>query len=197
VLTIRPTQVVALASTVRDRFVRQMCSHLQTHFPGPVACQTPAELEHTIRRCLAAAEGYGLVSERDACRYLNLAAHYGWNFDRDPDLVWMRQRLRDATSGPPSERLESLVAECVRRQAVARANAAMRWRAGVGSSRFGKRSDRRSRGSLAQGLLYTQLDQDTSSQRAQVNPKALGAAHQRPALSWNNDLPPLMQEKER
>lgn len=117
-LVIRDIQKQKLGSIRQERFLARAIDHLRTHFPSPLA-QIPApQFEQLLRPVLARAASHGLTTERDVCRYLNLAACYGWNFDRDPALSWMRQYLDDSDVSTPGERLDLLVQECLRRNQV-------------------------------------------------------------------------------
>lgn len=130
--TIRTAQMQALGQRPRDLFIVAMCTHLRTYFPAQAWLLTGAELKDRISACLSRAERYQLRSQRDACRYLSLAAQYGWQFDSDRDLSWMREHLTDCRISSPSDRLDRLVKQCIHRQAVRAANQQLRQDMGLG-----------------------------------------------------------------
>jgi hypothetical protein len=71
-----------------------------------------------VNEAIGRASHYGLSSEQDCARYLNLAMLFGFRFDQLPEHAWMRARLEDQSVSNPSERLALLVAECLRRMRV-------------------------------------------------------------------------------
>lgn len=121
-LIIRKEQFEALAAAHRDHFVEEMCRHLRDHLPGQVAGVEDAVLRHRVSQAVGRAAGYGLTSRRDCCRYLNVAALYGWEFDRAPENAWMRRYLEDPQVSSPSDRLGLLVDQCIHRMRVEEEN---------------------------------------------------------------------------
>ena len=77
------------------------------------------------------AASYGLTSQQQACRFINLAAAYGWDFDSNPDLLWMRKILTDTSPGRPGERLDRLVQTCLHRQSIEEHNRVLRQQSGL------------------------------------------------------------------
>jgi hypothetical protein len=112
-LTIRSEQLRTLEAVARDRFVDTVTLHLRTHFTETVQGMGETELRAIVLRAVERAATYGLTSEQDALRYVNLAAAYGWEFDRDPRHDWMRQMLTSPAITSPSERLRLLVDRCL------------------------------------------------------------------------------------
>lgn len=151
-LTIRDAQLALLSATRRQDFVDAMCAHLRRYFPFVTAQLAATELRLKVVDCLAAAQRFGLSSERDICHYLNLAAYYGWRFECDPDLLWMRRVLSDTDGGPPGNRLQALVEECLARQQAARRQ---RWHRPAPSEV--RPPSARQLAPLTQGLLYGAL----------------------------------------
>jgi len=99
-----------------------MCDHLRAHFSAEVSEMTPAELHEAVRMAIARARVYRLTSARDICRFLNLCAVFGWEFDADETLGDV---LRDTRIANPSVRLQRLYARCVRRLEVEEQNERM------------------------------------------------------------------------
>jgi len=125
-LTISAAQVEALGEVERLRFVESMCLHLRNVFPKIVASlddqAVKCRVEYTLRRAAV----FGLSSRQDLCRYLNLAALFGWDFDRNPHRAWMRHYLTDEQVSRPSERLARLVKESAFRNKLQEKNRALR-----------------------------------------------------------------------
>lgn len=125
-LTIRNTQLQALAKKPREQFVREMQNHLYEHFPTEAWRLTPEELYEQTNTLVNRAGIYGLLSRQQVCRFINLAAHYGWEFDSDPELRWMHAILIDPALDEPGQRLDRLVETCLHRQAVEERNRALK-----------------------------------------------------------------------
>lgn len=151
-LTIRDRQLALLSATRRRDFVEAMCTHLRRYFPFLMAPLSDTELRLKVVDCLTAAQRFGLSCERDVCQYLNLAAYYGWRFERDPDLLWMRRVLVDTHGGPPGNRLQALIEECLARQ-----RTALRQRGRMPAPPEVRPLAER-RPPLMQGLIYGALD---------------------------------------
>jgi hypothetical protein len=114
-IVIRQAQIEALGAVRRQQFVDAMCARLRLHFHDRLAATGAGALRQQVQAALHRAQYYGLASERDLCRFLNLAAYYGWDFDGRPEHGWMRQYLVDAAAGSPSQRLHRLVRACLAR----------------------------------------------------------------------------------
>ena len=114
-LTIRKAQIQALGRVVMQEFEKDMLQHLEQFFPDESSAMGDKALRELIRHAIARAKDYGLTSERDLCKYLNLTMVYGRDFDTDPELEWMRGFLTDPDVLDPSERMSRLYAESLHR----------------------------------------------------------------------------------
>jgi len=114
-LTIRDAQLTILRAPQRERFIDAMCQHLRHHFQEELAALDDNRLKLKVSQSLKRAATYGVTSQQDSYRYLNLAATYGWEFDQDPDLSWMQRYLTDPHITHASERLNLLVDQCIYR----------------------------------------------------------------------------------
>lgn len=114
-LTIRKEQMQALRRVTIQEFEKDMLQHLMQFFPDESAAMGDKALRAHIRHAIARAKEYGVTSERDLCKYLNLTMVYGRNFDTDRELEWMRDFLTDADVPDPSERMSRLYAEALYR----------------------------------------------------------------------------------
>jgi hypothetical protein len=114
-LTIRKEQMQALSRVTIQEFEKDMAQHLTQFFPDESAAMGDKALRAHIRHAIARAKEYGVTSERDLCKYLNLTMVYGRDFDTDPELEWMRDFLTDPEVPDPSERMSRLYAETLYR----------------------------------------------------------------------------------
>jgi hypothetical protein len=114
-LTIRKEQMQALSRVTIQEFEKDMAQHLTQFFPDESAAMGDKALRAHIRHAIARAKEYGVTSERDLCKYLNLTMVYGRDFDTDPELEWMRDFLADPDVPDPGERMSRLYAESLHR----------------------------------------------------------------------------------
>jgi hypothetical protein len=130
-LRIRQAQHQVLSEHAQNQFIESMVDHLRHCFPAVAWALTAEELRQHLHDCIAHAAGYGITSQRQVCRFVNLAACYGWRFDRDPELFWMRKILTDTSLALPGERLDHLVQSCLQRERIAQENALLRQQLGL------------------------------------------------------------------
>ncbi|MEM7154398.1 MAG: hypothetical protein AAF799_16245 [Myxococcota bacterium] len=105
-LQIRTEQVPAL-STPPVEFRRQAAAHVRRHFPEAGAMDEVALDELIIGACVRAA-GYGISTQQDVCKYLNLMFTFGRNFDTDPALPWVTPLLRSKSKAQGTLRINRL-----------------------------------------------------------------------------------------
>jgi hypothetical protein len=121
-IVVRHAQMAALANAGRRQFVLVACAYLRRQFHDRLWSLPEVELERHVGTALARAAQFGLQSERDCYRYLNLCIFHGWDFTAEAGNAWMRDMLADAAGGPPGARLHRLVGHCIRRSAIETAN---------------------------------------------------------------------------
>lgn len=111
-------QMASFSAEQSARYVDRMCAYLRDRFQDELWALTGQELQRRVEAALARTRELGLDTERDACRYLNLAAVHGWDFERREPF--MRAMLEDRAVDDPGRRLQRLIEECGHRAAVAR-----------------------------------------------------------------------------
>lgn len=124
-LVIRNDQLHAFSVASRESFLRDMGHHLRSHFGVALEGLDDADLKARISNELARAQGYGLATKRDLCRFLNLSATYGWGFDQAPESEWMKDCLTDTRVTDPSDRLNRLIDLCIHRERISIGNQAL------------------------------------------------------------------------
>lgn len=113
--TIRNDHLEAFNKDIRKRFEDRMVAHLHEYFPQQ--CQTLGEeqvrawIEHGITR----AASYGIIAERDVCKYIDVMFVYGRDFDTDTRYPWAAPILK-AHPVDPSDKTAKLF-ETARRAA--------------------------------------------------------------------------------
>lgn len=130
-LKISQAQMDALSQQAREQFITNMVAHLRIHFPAMAWLLAADELRREIINAIGRAAHYQLTTQQQVCRFLNIAAYYGWNFESDPDLLWMQKILTDTSLMQPGERLDHLVQTCLHRQSIEAHNLALRTQLGL------------------------------------------------------------------
>jgi hypothetical protein len=113
--TIRNEQLAAFSLAMEADFLARLEKHVRQHFAD--ACGALGHgLRGHLRKAIELARGVGLESERDLCKYASLTLLCGLYFASDSSRIWMQRMLEDESISSPSERLEHLYAETVRRR---------------------------------------------------------------------------------
>lgn len=133
-LVIRRPQLQRLGYLSREQFVDEMTGHVYRYFPDLAWSLTLDELRNCLGTTIRRADAYGFTSRQQLCRFINLAATYGWEFDTDADLEWMRTILTDGALTNPSERLNRLIDVCMHRQRIEEHNQQLRQQLGLAHS---------------------------------------------------------------
>lgn len=125
-LRLSPAQSQAITAAQSQTAFAQLATHCRTFYPDTVCQLTDETLINQLHSCHSRAQGYGLTSRRDLYRFVNLALSFGWEFDRDANLPWMRQYLTDPRVDSPAQRLELLVKYAIHRLEIEETNRALR-----------------------------------------------------------------------
>jgi hypothetical protein len=116
-LTIRKEQIKVFDEMAMKQFIESMVIHVKKHFPEESKPMDDEQLKNYIRDVISSGKKYGLVSERDICKYLNLTMHFGKDFDKNPENEWMKTMLMDGIEPNPSIRISKLYNEALKRSA--------------------------------------------------------------------------------
>ena len=117
-LTIRPQQSDALHQDLRRRFVERMVGHVREYFPQQFGKLGEPAVREWIEDGIGRAGGYGIVAERDVCKFIDIMIVFGREFDTDPACPWAKPILT-AQPTDPTSRMEVLF-ETARQKAMAR-----------------------------------------------------------------------------
>ena len=107
-LTLRKEQVAAFESVGKKAFEDRMLAHLHRVFPDQSKSLVEAKLRELIQYGTKRAATYGIISERDVGRYIDLMILYSRDFDKDPALPWAQSVLQNQAIRDPSSRIERL-----------------------------------------------------------------------------------------
>ena len=103
-IALRPEQMNAFDSYMRESFIQRMAGHLRRSFPRQCEGLSEESLRARIERGMERAKSYGILKERDVARYLDVGMVFGENFDTQCD--WAAAYLKG--SGNPSVRMKLL-----------------------------------------------------------------------------------------
>ncbi|MCU0727305.1 MAG: hypothetical protein MUE73_16220 [Planctomycetes bacterium] len=107
-IRIRNEQKKALAAGSRKDFEDRMVAHIRKFFPKHYEQlkeeNTRLLVDHEIER----AKTYGIVAERDVCKYIDLSLVFGPDFDADGKQPWATEILTDKRIDDPSYRTDRL-----------------------------------------------------------------------------------------
>lgn len=107
-LVIRQEQIDQLKVAVNKNFENRMLVHLQKFFPQHITALGEEKTRFLVQFGVERAETYGIVSERDVCKYIDLMVSLGIEFDRDPKLPWASEILNDSSMKNPRFKTENL-----------------------------------------------------------------------------------------
>ena len=106
-LRLRSGQIEALDAAVRAAFHRRAIAHLRAAFPGHETLRDTDRATATVDAAMERAADYGITSERDVVRFIDLEFALGTDFpDRDP-TAWVRNVL-EAPRQSPAERMNRI-----------------------------------------------------------------------------------------
>jgi hypothetical protein len=113
-LIIRKPQLEALGARHRSAFAARMGEHLQRFFPErcrALGAEGVAEaIEHGITRSAL----YGITSERDVCKYIDLMFVFGRDLDRAESHPWAARILARHATTAPGALVEALLDKAMR-----------------------------------------------------------------------------------
>lgn len=107
-LRIRAAQVPTIAPG-HEAFVTRASAHLRACFPRECSQLDDEQMHELVRHGLTKAFGYGIWSQQDVCKLLNLMCTFGRDFDLDPSLSWARPYLDEAKERGPTLQINRLV----------------------------------------------------------------------------------------
>lgn len=105
-ITIRPDQFKALQQAALEVFVRRKTDHLVHTFPVDCENIEEADLRARVRGGIRRAREYGITSQYDVSRFVDLELQLGEGFDSRLD--WASDILQ-SDKHSPSERVNRLV----------------------------------------------------------------------------------------
>jgi hypothetical protein len=103
---IRPEQKAAFREDALHDFEERMILHVERCFPGRRVELGDEGLRQVIRRGIEQAASYGIVAERDVCKFVDLMLVFGVDFHEERS--WAKAILEDASIRDPVIRMRLL-----------------------------------------------------------------------------------------
>jgi hypothetical protein len=107
-LILRQQQIDALKDEALKDFENRMVAHLTRFFPNETFRLGGVGMHETVLYGIGRAGSYGIVGERDICKYIDIMVLFGRDFDRDPDLPWASEILEDHSITEAGVRIDRL-----------------------------------------------------------------------------------------
>jgi hypothetical protein len=108
-LIIREPQMAALSEDLIRRFEDRAFDHVQRYFPQQCDAIGESATRYYVAEGIHRARRYGLESEYDLLRFLNLTFAFGSDFESRPEHAWMLEFLNDSQLWPTA-RMDALMA---------------------------------------------------------------------------------------
>jgi hypothetical protein len=108
-LIIREPQMAALAEDLCHRFEDRAFDHVQRYFPQQCDAVGESATRYYVAEGIHRARRYGLESEYDLLRFINLIFAFGSDFDSRAEHAWMLEFLNDSELWPTA-RMDALMA---------------------------------------------------------------------------------------
>ena len=112
-LRIRDEQLQLFSTAASIDFENRMVIHLRKFFPQHCKALHERGIRDVIQHAIRRAASYGIVTERDVCKYTDLVFAFDRDFDRDPKLPWAARVLGDPELTDPTERVNRLFDEAL------------------------------------------------------------------------------------
>ena len=94
-LIIRKEQMRIFREYMVGLFEDRMVSHLKKYFSDEFSLLGEEKVRNTIRYGIDRAKTYGIEIEYDVSRYINMMFTFGRDFDKNRDLLWAAEILRN------------------------------------------------------------------------------------------------------
>ena len=106
-LVICQAQLETFGEASRHRFESRLCDLVRQHWRESCEAMSPSDLHKFVEDGIARGRRYGLTSERDLARFVNVQFALGAEFDADPRHAWAADVLK-ASGVPASTRVDQL-----------------------------------------------------------------------------------------
>lgn len=105
--TADPSVKVRRLYAVKD-FEDRMVVHLGKFFPKHCEALGETKVREAVHEGIRRAGGYGIVAERDVCKYIDLMFAFDRGFDKDSRYPWAARILTDPAQKDPTAKVNRL-----------------------------------------------------------------------------------------
>jgi hypothetical protein len=109
-MLIRAEQMTAFSRAAFAAFEDRMLLHIQRSFPAVFEKLGEVRVCEAIRYGIQRARTYGLTTQRDVCKYIDLMMEFGRDFDTEGTLAGAAEILKDPDFETDTARIEHLYA---------------------------------------------------------------------------------------
>jgi hypothetical protein len=107
-LTIRKEQMAVFREPAINDYVKRVVVHLSERFPEKCEALGDPKVSETVKYGIQRSASYGIATEGDVRRYIDLMIMFGPDFDQDPELPWASSILNNRTLINPTTKIERL-----------------------------------------------------------------------------------------
>ena len=121
-LTIRKEQMAVFREPALNDYAKRMVVHLNETFPEKCEALGDAKIRETVKYGIQRSASYGITTEGDVRRYIDLMVMFGPDFDQDPELPWAGSILGNQAIINPTTKINRLYKAVKKQEKLAGAN---------------------------------------------------------------------------
>ena len=107
-LTITKPQMAVFREPAINDYVKRTVVHLNESFPEKCEALGEAKVRETVKYGILRSASYGISTEGDVRRYVDLMVKFGPDFDQDPELPWAASILNNQAIINPTTKINRL-----------------------------------------------------------------------------------------
>lgn len=110
-LTIRKEQMAVFREPAINDYVKRTVVHLNERFREQCEALGEAKVRETVKYGVQRSASYGVTTEGDVRRYIDLMLMFGPDFDQDPELPWAASILNNKALINPTTKVDRIYQE--------------------------------------------------------------------------------------
>lgn len=110
-LTITKEQMIVFREPAIEDYLKRTVVHLNERFPEKCKEMDEPTLHEMVKYGIQRSASYGISTEGDVRRYVELMFTFGSDFDQDPDLPWASAILNNEAIRNPTTKMNRLYKE--------------------------------------------------------------------------------------
>ena len=110
-LTITKEQMAVFRGPAIEDYVKRTVAHLNERFPDKCKEMDEPKLNDLVKYGIQRSASYGISTEADVRRYIELMFIFGSDFDQDPELSWASSILNNKAIPNPTTKMNRLYKE--------------------------------------------------------------------------------------